>query len=73
MKLLELELFRFAPEGCPVFDYAVSLSRRGSVYIGAIENITEGRFVQIDGRDTYMTDSWSDGLQWFWDATKAKA
>lgn len=73
MKLLELELFSFAPEGCPVFDYAASLSRQGGVYVAAIENLTEGRFVRIDGRDTYMTHSWSDGLEWLRDATKAKA
>lgn len=73
MRLLELELFGFAPEGCPVFDYAVSLHRRGNVYIGAIENLTEGRFVPIDGRDTYMTDSWADGLEWFRNATRARA
>lgn len=72
MKLLELELFSFAPEGCPVFDYAVSLNQRGNIYVGAIENITEGRFVQIDGRDTYMTDSWSGAMYWFRGATKVK-
>lgn len=72
MKLLELELFAYAPEGCQVFDYAVSLSQRGGTYIGAIENLTEGRFVQIDGRDMFSTGSWSDGLHWFRNATKAK-
>lgn len=68
MKLLELELFFYAPEGCPVFDYAVSLNQRGNIYIGAIENLSEGRFVQ----NPYMTNSWTDGLYWFRNATKAR-
>lgn len=73
MRLLELELFAFAPEGCPVFDYAVSLHQRGETFVGAIENLTEGRFVPIDGRDTYMTDSRAGATHWFRNATKAKA
>ena len=73
MKLLELELFSFAPEGCPVFDYAVSLHQRGDTFVGAIENLTEGRFVRVDGRNAYMTDSWSGAIYWFRNATKTKA
>lgn len=69
MRLLELELFSFAPGGCPVFDYVVSLSRRGGVYVGAVENLTEGRFAQ----DPYMTSSWSDAIYWFRNATRARA
>lgn len=68
MKLLELEFFAFAPEGCPVFDYAVSLSQRGNIYFGAVENLTEGRLVQTQ----YITSSWSDGLDWFRNATRTK-
>lgn len=72
MRLLELELFGFAPEGCPVFDYAVSLHQRGSVFVGAIENLTEGRFVPVGGRNAYMTHSWAGAMHWFRGATKAK-
>lgn len=73
MKLLELELFGFAPEGCPVFDYAVSMHQRGDTFVCAIENLTEGRFVRVDGRNAYMTDSWARAMAWFRNATKAKA
>lgn len=73
MKLLELELFGFAPEGCPVFDYAASLYQRGDTFVGAIENLTEGRFVKIEGWDTYVTGSWAGAMHWFRNATKAKA
>ncbi len=73
MKLLELELFAFEPEGCPVFDYAVSLHQQGGVFVGAIENLTEGRFVRINGRNAYMTHSSDEAIRWFLNATSARA
>lgn len=73
MKLLELELLSFHIEGWGPQDYAISLHQRGETFVGAIENLTEGRFVPIDGRDTYMTDSWAGAMHWFRNATKVRA
>ncbi len=73
MMLLELKLMSFDIEDWGPQDYAVSLNQSGSVYIGAIENLTEGRFVPIFGRNTYMTHSRAAAFDWLLNATKARA
>lgn len=73
MRLLELQLLSFHIDGWGPQDYAVSLHQRGETFVGAIENLTEGRFVRVNGRNAYMTDSLDGAMHWFRNATSAQA